>query len=319
MISLLLFFNLMAQDVLVQKTTTPDVLFEKQLIENPGFQSFTQFSQQKNIPLESELKNLFKRAQFEFLQGSLEKATLLFEDIGEMQHKAIWAESSQKLIHYSLLRVAQLKKSETDLWLKKATVFNPNLKIDPQLFPPPFVENFQKIRSLNKTKIWPLPQQAEQFNLILINGRNHGRSTRFLRYPSGTVRVDFLSNKFQPVSMVIDLNGTESLKLATHPIAEGSCQNPSFLLTGEHKAQFHLVDENCVSRPNARLAHNSKHQWDKEPSPKKQAPSVMKNKWFWIGASVLATGLTLHTLNQQKSQGGPSAPASKSTQEFSNQ
>jgi hypothetical protein len=321
MMAFLLFYRLWAQDILIQDVKTPDLLFEQKLVSSPQSLSYVQFAGQPNKISETALKMAFKKAQFEFLQGSLEKAKLKFQEVADRQHSEMWSESAQKLIHFSLLRVAQLSPQNPDPWLEKAIQFHPALDIDTLLFPPPLVRTFKTIQKKRTLQVWTLPDGAPQFDQVFINGRQLASTTNFLRYRSGRVRLDFLSNKYQRQTLILPLSQLGAARLGKIPLAKGSCQSPQWQPTSTSTDRLRLVVNDCVSPKGARLGLLSPLPEKKvaKDSPDQQHPSLLRNKWFWIGASVLATGLAVHSLNRS-STGSPANPpvARRAPQRFTN-
>ncbi len=318
MIALLFIWNLMAQDILVQGPNVSDVQFEKHLMENPEWVSYSQFFQRQDETAHEKLLQDFKQAQFEFLKGSLEKSKQLFESIGDRQHDHLWPSKLQKIIHYSFLRTAQLDREKSSYWLHQALLFNPNLTIDHQLFPPPLVEEYESLKMSHPLQVWSFPEGSNQFRSILINGRPVGNRSKFFRYRKGTVRLDFVSNQWQPVKIVSPLSQLEDSKVSAHPLAQGSCYSPQFHTLPSTSGQFRLYDGTCVSQSST-SSTQKKNKDLKLPSlaAKPTRPHWYKNRWLWAGVSLVATGFVVHSLNQQKN-GGDSSSASNSPQEFRN-
>ncbi len=316
MILLILISQLMAQDVMIQGESTPDVAYEKRLVSDPNLQSYIQHLQSQDTKNNLKLQSTFKQAQFEFLQGSLEKAADLYGQISDMQHKARWTLSEQRIIHYSFLRLAQLSKADRNNWLTKAFIFHPEMEVDDKLFPPPLVDQYRRLQESTPMNVWTLPNKTEEFDQIFINGRTLPKGSRFFRYRPGRVRIDFLSNTYQPVTLVTDLKELETIKVSLHPLASGTCQVPKFYVEGSEK--FRLLNENCLSGKMAGTGAKTLEKWQAATAKPQPGPSFLKNKWFWVGVSVVATGLTLHSLKQRESPRGAPPAASSGPQEFSN-
>lgn len=313
MIALLFIFNLMAQEVLIQGPQTSQLLYEKKLMESPQLLSFTQHYESQHS---QGLEPLLKLAQFEFLKGSMEKATDCFKKIAERRFEKMWPKKSQKIIHYSLLRLAQLDTKNQQSWLEKAYLFNPKLKIDETLFPPPMVKSYKEIAQQRPSQIWALPVGAEKFDKIFLNGIPLQGKQSFVKYPEAKVRLDFVSNRWKPINATVPLSDLREFKLSASPLASGSCENPQFLVEATESTQFRLLQENC-SNPNPVA-------WTQQIRPKapehqtSNQPQWYKNKWLWVGVSVVAAGLAVSQLEQQNRGGGNPAPASKEPREFSN-
>ena len=92
----------------------------------------------------------FDQAQVEFIDGSLVKAKQKFSTVvSKYGEKPGLPSKERRLIHYSLLRVAQLTESKVnqDRSIHAAIEFAPDLLPDRKIFPPPFYRKYIKLRN----------------------------------------------------------------------------------------------------------------------------------------------------------------------------
>lgn len=321
MIFLILISTLFAQDVAVQGPTVSNIEYEKYLIKNPNQTPFVNYLVDQRNPKEAELLEDLKKAQFEFLKGSMEEAKKTFQKIVDQKHEEDWSKNVRKTIHYSHLRLAQLEKDENlkSKLLSDAFLFAPEIAVDQTLFPPPLQKQYADLFEKNSIQIWKLPKNSIKFSTLLVNGQKIENPSSFLRHRSGIVRISFLSNQWNPIHITTSLDKLESATLTLSPLVRGTCQFPRFSIPNHPSVRFRMVDKTCSSQPHSQLASNE----NLLPPPKSPSnstiPKIFKSKWFWIGASVIATGFAINSANQNRNQGSSTAsPASSSPKEFSN-
>ena len=90
MVWLFLLLPLWAQEVVVPSAEIETLTFEQYLLENPTHKSFTQSYMKKKPIMAPELFHYLKKAQYEFIDGSLNEARKFFEKIIELRHKEDW-------------------------------------------------------------------------------------------------------------------------------------------------------------------------------------------------------------------------------------
>ena len=165
---LLVIMNLWAGEVVIQSEQTPDLRYQRYLLENSKSQSFIQYYISKKSDWSYKLLSELKLGQFHFLGGNLEESRKHFLKMVELQHKADWGLKERGSIHYALMRLSQLEKDEKkrQSWLRQAIAFDYDKRPDPRLFPPPVIENYQKLRKKMIQYVWPLPKQADLFESV---------------------------------------------------------------------------------------------------------------------------------------------------------
>lgn len=313
MILFLLFFNLFAQEVVIQSEDTTNFQYEKHLNENPTHQSFIQYKQSLKNNLSPKMLSRLKKAQFEFLEGSLQKSVKEFQAIVDMRFSANWGKKEREAIHFSFLRLAQLEKNKIKRrnYLKKAYSFSPKIKANSQLFPPPLISEYNAIKKELKPKVWPLPEGADVFSHIQINGVKKDGNTSFVQLFPGTHRIQFLSNKYEPVHFVVNTSNIEEIKIRPMPLARGNCLQPQFSNQLPKQIPHIYLTPNCQGekiQPKNTIPVVGIAGLPKGESRKKI--EFYESKWFWIGMSVVAAGVLMH----QNNKGGTSTQPNNNPQ-----
>lgn len=305
MILLLLICNLWAQEVVIQAEKTTDLEYERYLLEHPTQKSFVQGQKLRSRNPAARLNELLVAAQFEFLNGNLDKAKDNFKSISEMQHEADWEAKDQDTIHFAFLRLAQLEadpRKQKEI-LQQAIAFHPKAAVNNNLFPPPFVSLYSKQKNATQEHIWQLPKNADLFDTILVNGKSHKGKTGFLKSVGGIQRVSFLSNKYLPVQFVTEPNNLANLTIQIEALATGPCDSPSLIESLTDKQIYLYLENDCIG--------TFRKDWIQQPlaaktdvlpvsQPTASPRRFYHSKWFWIGASAIATGLVVTHLSQQR-------------------
>jgi hypothetical protein len=237
------------------------------------------------------------------------QSKVLFKQITNLEHDADWEINERKVIHYAFLRSAQLEEHsnvKTEI-IKQAIHFDENIDVDEKIFPPPLVKLYNNLRKLEVTNIWPLPKESQDYNVLLINGKRQLNKSSFIKSSSGTKRFSFISNTFKPVHLIIDPSNLQVSSLPKVEIVSGTCQKPQLQFNKYPVKNFILLDENCIKKINGNSIETNIAEVN--ISSTKQVPnnnSLFKNKWFWIGASVLVTGIIYSGIkNNQRSTNSP--------------
>lgn len=320
MILLLLIMNLWGQEIVIKGENSEDIAYEKYLMEHPTQQSFIRY--QRSLPnhLSKEVFNFLKSAQFEFLNGSLDKAKQFFSKIVNLHHKADWSKEERKIIHFSFLRLAQLEvdTKKKDQWLKQAMSFDHSSPINRTLFPPPLVKRYLLLKSQRQIHVWQLPQKHGEFSKILINGQPIKSDSSFFKSDNSEKRISFYSNTYSPIHLVITPERLQNYKLATTPLASGSCHNPQFNITASTRKDFIFFQKDCLSQLKPK---ESRSPIDFNPTqhPTTQQKAFYKNKWFLLGTSLVLTVLAVSSLQKKEAPTATAAQRPPSVQTFSNQ
>jgi hypothetical protein len=316
MIFCLFIFNLFAADVMVQSEQSHDLEYQKYINENTDKISFVDHLFQKKSK-DSRLGDLLKRAQFEFLKGSLDKARDQFQKIVDLSFEEDWNTEQREIINYSFLRLAQLQKKshKQNETLLLSLAFDSNSSANQELFPPPLISKRKSLREKLKTQVWALPNNTEKFDLVFVNGQKVDFSSGFLKKEAGPLRISFYSNKWRPQSFQLKASALSEVKVPVVPLVKGTCHNPVFNTDSLTRTKLTLFDQGCTGTAQAQLAslptNDPTLSFPRENE--KKGPKFYRNKWFWIGISVVAIGLTAYQINQNNQSSSPSQPVNPTT------
>ncbi len=316
MIVCLFIFNLFAADVMVQSEQSHDLEYQKYINENTDKISFVDHLFQKKSK-DARLGELLKQAQFEFLKGSLDKARGQFQKIVDLSFKEDWNTEQRDIINYSFLRLAQLQKNkqkQTET-LRLSLAFDSKSSANQELFPPPLIAKRKRLKEKLKTQVWALPKNTEKFDQVFVNGQKVDFSSGFLKKELGPLRISFYSNKWRPQSFQLKASELGEVRLPMIPLVTGGCHNPIFNTDSLTQTKLTLFDQGCTGSAQTQLAglptSDSALSFPKEK--RKKGPKFYENKWFWIGLSVVAVGLTAYQVDQHNQSSTPSQPASPTT------
>ena len=319
MILLLMVANLWAGEVVIQAEQTPEIVYERYLSENPKSQSFIQYFLSRKPDLSHRLFSDLKSAQFYFLSGDMEQSQKHFRKMAELQHRANWTAKERKSIHYALMRLFQMErdKNKKSDWLRQAIAFDYEKRPDPKLFPPPVVESYENLRAKMPQSVWPLPEKADLFDKILINGKTRKVHSGFIRTVGEVQRIQFLSNKYSPVHYVTEPKELKKLSIKLTPLARGNCHGAVLSSHFKMTRKWVYVLNDCLSgqglkgfvgRKNYSGLRSGQETLDLpkdrsfgelQPIGEKKS-AFYQSKWFWIGLSALVTGFTFHELQNNK-------------------
>ena len=303
-IMIILINFLFGTTVVVQSEKTSNVAYQKHLGSHANKISFVDYQIRESG--KKELDQKLKKAQFEFLKGSLKNSSQLFNEIAKLRHSFHWGLAERNKIQYAILRAAQLE-TNTDTQKKlvqKAVIFDTEIDPDHTLYPPPLMALFHKTRKSLENKTWALPDKATEYDAILINGKKVENQTGFLEAPSGIYSITFLSNKYQSFEVTTQLEDLADIILPLIPLAQGGCGKWQLSQKLKNNDILELFDNGCLSIE-SQLPLTEQLAFVNPPKEEnKKTPRFLKNKWFWIGVSVVAVGLTWHSLSQKDGSPG---------------
>lgn len=98
----------------------------------------------------AQVEDLYQEAQSKYYSdASPEEVQTAYLNVAEMAGSSSLNERQIKMIHFSLLRLAQLTKGEKESlqWLKRAYEFAPQLEPEKDIFSPPLVASYQELKS----------------------------------------------------------------------------------------------------------------------------------------------------------------------------
>ena len=249
------------------------------------------------------LKHHMEKAQRDFLSLDADKAKVHFLNIIDQAYKFDWNQEERDIIFYSFLRLTQLENepSKRNLFLNDAFVFGMDMEVDDQIFPPPIVDEYNRIKhsapviELKLKNIFPFHE------IILVNGKRIDASQSFsLAY--GHYRITALSSSHARWTSVLSLSKLLLENIKTQNLSDGECRNAklsdSVKVPENHPLQV-LFPNFCLWFSNMSNIKNqysfSKIEKNQNiPSSKTTDSSEKKNgkKWiWWVGGGVAFTAL----------------------------
>ena len=301
-----------AQDstILIRSANT-DLTEFSAYAETEPIKTYAQYQLNRNrkTPRPIMLQSILKQAQMEFLSYEPDQSKKKFRLITEHLHSFDWNTEERKIIFYSLFRLAQLEKDlqKQKLLLQEAFVFGINLKLDLQLFPPPLVELYLKLKkeatfvSLHLKKLFPAHE------IVIINGKIHSNKEK-VTLPYGMYRVTALSSSHTSQTQTLSLSRLISQNLKTSSLVDGSCQQPilSHLDNNLKKDQIRILFPNfCVW--NSLQDQIVKTQQNILPADIKmveglkqaeQNPGWWEEEWLWIGTAMVLGATMVFVLSR---------------------
>lgn len=121
--------------------------------------------------LSTELNSLIEKAQTEFLNGALLEAKSSFQNLIEKLPAGDWSEEQRKILAYSFLRLAQMSENSAEISrLSRQAAQLGEIKLDPNLFPPPLWQQYQSKIKQRKTQSLPLDLWFKNARYLLVDG-----------------------------------------------------------------------------------------------------------------------------------------------------
>ncbi|MCB0357894.1 MAG: hypothetical protein KDD40_12845, partial [Bdellovibrionales bacterium] len=287
--------------------------------QNRNYYSLLEYWQQNQNLQNEKIRNLFLSAKYEFLKGSPERAAVLYKQIVAQAYELDSAEVERQIISTSFLRLAQIETELSDEWIKKAADFAPQLPPNKEFFPPPLQDKWQVFAKEVKILPWNFAIPLDLIDKIIINGKAYEpKMLPTLKLYSKKNRVTFVSNS----GFVNSISGSYQ-EIINHSwnfprVAQGQCSDHQ-ILAQNHLPTFAVLFPNqCVItrlkvnspvdlKPEALSAqvHEDK-TLDKKIVELRQPPTTSsqlwyKNKWLWIGLSVV-TGYFIYKENNKPKQ-----------------
>lgn len=314
---LLLIWNLMAGEVVIQGENVTDLQYQQFILQNPEKQSYISSLEAKN---NDGLMEELKRGQFHFLKGSLNQAKIHFKNISDQRFEQDWKKEERKAIHYSLFRLAQLEQNPKDSanYILQALQLDDEIIPNKKLFPPPLITKYNQLKSDHKIQAFPLPKKANLYSRILINGKKVEGSSTFFRARPGEIRIRFMSNRLKDVILVSKAKNIQSSKLTEVLLATGPCENPELQFAPSPSHHYSLHNGQCQSSPIGTQTLPKALAKHSPRANRATSKSFYKSKWFWVGVGVLVSGLAYHHVQQQNRGTSPPQPATKKPREISN-
>ena len=179
-----------------------------------------------------KLKDILIKAQELYLLGETERAVQVFTEISNLAYKANWSQEERRIIMYALLRKAQIqedKEKRKALLVLASDFFAIELSrdsyLDYNLFPPPLMEQLQKIQT-NKNKLSPNWNKVfPQHEIILLNGQRLDKN-KSMPLPQAVYKITALSSSHKAWSKNISLSELLGQTIKTSSLSRGSCKKP---------------------------------------------------------------------------------------------
>ena len=280
----------------------------------------------RKTPRPVNLQSLLKQAQMDFLSHEPNESKKTFLLITEHIHSFDWNTEERKIIFYSLFRLAQLEKNtqKQKLLLQEAFVFGMNLKLDLQLFPPPLVERYLKIKknavfvSLKLKKLFPLHE------IILINGKAYSYKET-VTLPYGVYHVTAFSSSNESWTQTLSLSRLISKKIHTPSLTKGSCHQPVLNNLNQALQKNHIrilfpnfcvwssLQNPLVTEQANILPADIKMSVEELEEPEKNN-HWWEEEWVWLGAAVVlgvTTFLILSESDNEKTENKQTKPIVK--------
>ena len=308
-------------ELVIRASTTPFAEYAAWIATHPEDLSWIKHLESLH-PAKSELAKLsllVESSQKAFLTGSLVVAKQLFKEIADLADSNDWKSAQREAITYSMLRFAQLEKSELGRsYLRRAALFGYDVRFGRQLFPPPLFNLWKAeiTRAQNKQLQISNIKDFAGFDIIKIDGRSYSLSdVESLKILPGDHRITFLGSQAQYYSQKISGSQLQVMKLNPVAVVSGTCTNP--ILNSEISLPITaLFEESCprsfngqtwITLPKSELDKldiqslgykHSQKNFLSDTQKTNLAPS--SRKWLWSGVGLaIATSLVLIYQNNQ--------------------
>ena len=245
-----------------------------------------------------KLKNKLLKAQELYLSGESARAVQAFRHISNLAYQADWNKEEKRIIMYSLLRMSQMEEQPEKrkaLLLSASDFFtataNKETYSDYHLFPPPLMEELQKIQKKKNDLSLDWNQIFPDHEIILLNGQKLEKN-QALTLPQAIYKVTALSSSHKAWSKNISLSELAGQTIKTPSLTRGSCQKLE-LLTKNQNIKLAPVSNcpdlnvlNLNTETEASLAFNPADL--EESKTKAHWPS-----WLILGAGILVLSLAI--------------------------
>jgi hypothetical protein len=312
-----MFCSIANAQILLKAPDVADSAVTAVLREHPQAVPFsTWWFHQRELASEGpRLNEQFERAEDEYLHANLKSAAMAYKVLADGRTRYDWAIPQRKKILTALLRLVSLEKDPVlrRRDLRDAVNFDALLDPDPEIFPPPLIEEFKAARAKNSwtsidTMSWP-----KDIVYILINGRRVHR-TDTIHIPSTSFRLTVVGDSFLPNSRVIKVEDVAHLHFDLQFFVSGHCADPHWDLAQTQYPPHALTvfSENCAidsttpplkpltmaSLPPADFAISTP-----PPVPESKHKSILESPWFWVAVGSVVGGFVIYRQTQQHSSG----------------
>jgi hypothetical protein len=250
----------------------------------------------------------FAQAQSALLQDSAQNARESFEQLLAQVHKEDWSEAEREALFVASLRRAQLAIDDTDrtIWIRWAISLNTNLEPDAKLFPPPLLKEYgEKLRASKKHTVKVIGLGSE-WTSILINGVSCS-SRQCPSFPDSElpVRITYLSDRWQPVTIIAPLNEISSHIPQRKAWVGGDCQKPTFDRAATLKELRPFFNMTCEEIQIGKAEINFQPTSTSPQAitmfePPKKDRAFYKSPWLWAGVGTVVAILIVQSQQNKK-------------------
>ena len=304
----LLLFNFAASaEVLMQAMETTNSEYQTALHLQPSAQSYSEWQKNllyKEAPVQ-ELRRLYTAAMAAYLQGSSVEAQKLFEKTAELRHQYHWPATARFLLFTACLRRAQLetKSYVKQSWLNVSLEIGWDFEPDPQIFPPPFVQEWQQQKSqLTWTSMHPLLSDP-YLSGVLINGHFFDLKKSVPEIPRIRARMTFLSNQQQPLTIVASTEKLAERLVWKEWLVPQKCESKQHW-EGNQKNKFKTVWPQICRNLDLEITKNPTSFSTSQTSSDKPKTS---NRWIWWSLGALAVIYVVYEQNKQSDRSSSSS------------
>jgi hypothetical protein len=264
----------------------------------------TYLQNQKNIVAKNSAKfrvqEQFINGKSALLKGLSDLAKSYFFDLAAKSQQGDWTAGEQILITHSFLLLAEISKTnpEKKYWVTRALGFSLGEISDLDSVSPSTRELIQQTKRESTPLALPI-SLVQDWDVILINGKEIGKDFDRLKVIPDTYRMTFLSSRYQTVTLSTHSNQFMNLNPEKSLLVSGSCENPQLQISPKNSYQV-FFSEKCVREWN--------NEWDRQnikllPDYKITSPAnfetpkpFYKTNWFW--GSLLLIGVVVAVSNQ---------------------
>lgn len=260
----------------------------------------------------SDVEQYYHSANDNFLNGSLEKAKIDFTHIANIQWNCDWKSKDREIISESLLRLSQISTSEIEQkkWLRAAVEFDPQMSPNAQLFPPPFLKNFEATKKDLNFSVISLTKYYDTYVKLFRNGRTITVSKKTIKIPLGRARFTFVSDSHAPRTLVLNGEDLQKQTVTSAAYIDGDCKSHRFQKPSAWNQDTRLFfSPECIvdstSAPlltqalTAPASLNSIDQQLQTDAQPRQRTWIERN-YIWVGAAIVGAVLISAEMNNRK-------------------
>lgn len=312
-------WSVQAKPVLAPATASNSQTYYAYMEANGNFETPSEFfrSLLSDSKESLQLKTLFEAAQQSYFTQKKAVALSKYKDAFSLLTQADWSSSQRQILFFAGLRISQLSEgSHQQKWLQVTANYFPEMKVDSEVFPPPFLSKYASAQNQRASQIVEIGHLAEDFQWISVNGVGYNlESLKEVDFPLEKSRVTLYSDIYQPVSKILTPSEFVNWTPLKTPLVSGDCNSPKLELDAAKQASVFfglhcikvirgdrslLVSQTSPSMKrsfdhplNKALQHNSTHM--------EQPSQWWQNKWVWWGVAAAGAAYMIYDHNQNSS------------------